>query len=102
MTAPTVVDHPDLAALPATGLHFVSLASEARRVPPPSRFLFGPVSAAMLTRYFAQGTVLAVAYTYGHWLTEFLPKLGLLAAAGHDVDALSYPLPEALPPFARD
>lgn len=38
---------------------------------------------------------------YGHWLVDFLPKLALLRAAGHDIDRMRFLLPATTRPFAR-
>ena len=38
--------------------------------------------------------------TYGHWLVDFLPRLWVLAQAGHDVLTLRYAIPPDLKPFA--
>ena len=38
--------------------------------------------------------------TWGHWLTDFLPRLWVLQAAGHDVAALRFLVPADLRPFA--
>jgi hypothetical protein len=37
--------------------------------------------------------------TYGHWLVDFLPRLFVLAQAGHDVDGLRFLVPADLRPF---
>jgi capsular polysaccharide biosynthesis protein len=39
---------------------------------------------------------------YGHWLVEYLPKLGVLHSAGYDVKTLSYLIPRSVPRFAVD
>ncbi len=39
--------------------------------------------------------------TYGHWLTDFLPRLWVLAECGHDLAALRYAVPPELTPAAR-
>lgn len=39
---------------------------------------------------------------YGHWLVDFLPRLHLLALAGHDLSQIRFVLPADLPGFARD
>ena len=39
---------------------------------------------------------------YGHWLTDMLPKLAVLEAAGHDWRSLWYPIPDATPKFGVD
>jgi hypothetical protein len=36
---------------------------------------------------------------YGHWLAEYLPKLGVLHSAGHNLGTLSYLLPTSVPSF---
>jgi hypothetical protein len=59
--------------------------------PRPRRYLTGPV--AMIT---GPGHTV-----YGHWLSDFLPKLYLLHAAGHDVRRLHYLLPADTPKFGR-
>ncbi len=38
--------------------------------------------------------------TWGHWLTDFLPRLWVLHAAGHDLAALRYLVPPDLKDFA--
>jgi capsular polysaccharide biosynthesis protein len=38
--------------------------------------------------------------TWGHWLTDFMPRLWVLRAAGFDLDALRYVVPPDLRPFA--
>lgn len=38
---------------------------------------------------------------YGHWLVEYLPKIGLLHAAGYDVHALKYLLPTSTPSYVH-
>ncbi len=38
--------------------------------------------------------------TYGHWLVDFLPRLWVLAQAGHDILTLRYAVPPDLRPFA--
>lgn len=38
--------------------------------------------------------------TWGHWLTDFLPRLWVLQAAGHDLAALRYLVPDDLRDFA--
>jgi hypothetical protein len=38
---------------------------------------------------------------YGHWLSDFLPKLYLLHASGHDIRRLRYLLPADTPAFGR-
>ncbi len=38
--------------------------------------------------------------TYGHWLVDFLPRLWVLAQAGHDILTLRYAVPPDLKPFA--
>jgi len=40
--------------------------------------------------------------TYGHWLADFLPRLWVLAATGHDIGKISYVMPEDLGSAARD
>jgi capsular polysaccharide biosynthesis protein len=40
--------------------------------------------------------------TYGHWLADFLPRLWVLAAAGHAIERVAYVVPPDLPAFARD
>jgi capsular polysaccharide biosynthesis protein len=37
---------------------------------------------------------------YGHWLTDFLPRLFVLAQAGYDIGSLSFVLPADMPSFA--
>jgi capsular polysaccharide biosynthesis protein len=39
--------------------------------------------------------------TWGHWLTDFLPRLWVLCQAGHDLATLSFLVPPDLRPFAR-
>lgn len=39
---------------------------------------------------------------YGHWLVDFLPKLALLGAAGHDIGRQTYLLPADTPAYARE
>jgi capsular polysaccharide biosynthesis protein len=39
--------------------------------------------------------------TYGHWLLDFLPRLWVLAACGHDLASLRFVIPPDLAPFAR-
>jgi len=39
---------------------------------------------------------------FGHWTVDFLPKLYLLQAAGHDISALHFILPEGTPEFGRE
>jgi hypothetical protein len=39
---------------------------------------------------------------YGHWLVDFLPRLHLLALAGHDLSQARFVLPADLPGFARE
>lgn len=44
--------------------------------------------------------LLTIGYdVYGHWLVDFLPKLHLLAEAGHDIATLSYLVPTDVPDF---
>lgn len=38
----------------------------------------------------------------GHWLVDILPKLAVLQAAGEDLAALHYPIPQDTPAFARE
>jgi capsular polysaccharide biosynthesis protein len=38
--------------------------------------------------------------TWGHWLTDFLPRLWVLRAAGHDLATLRFLMPPDLKPFA--
>ncbi len=50
--------------------------------------------------------MLAVIYgpghqTYGHWLVDFLPRLWVLAASGHDLSGLRYVVPPELTEDAR-
>ena len=59
--------------------------------PRPRQFLTGPV--AMIT-----GPGHGI---YGHWLSDFLPKLYLLHASGRDVRQLRYLLPADTPAFGR-
>jgi capsular polysaccharide biosynthesis protein len=40
--------------------------------------------------------------TYGHWLADFLPRLWVLAATGHDIGRLAYAMPPDLGATARD
>jgi capsular polysaccharide biosynthesis protein len=40
--------------------------------------------------------------TWGHWLLDFLPRLWVLAATGHDVASLRFIIPPDLLPFARE
>jgi len=52
------------------------------------------------------GGKLAVIYgpaheTWGHWLTDFLPRLWVLHQAGHALDTLRFLVPPDLRPFAR-
>ena len=52
------------------------------------------------------GGKLAVIYgpaneTWGHWLTDFLPRLWVLQQAGHDLESLRFLVPPDLRPFAR-
>jgi capsular polysaccharide biosynthesis protein len=42
------------------------------------------------------------AETYGHWLTDFLPRLWVLQAAGHALETLRFLMPPDLPGWARD
>ncbi len=159
--APT---YPDLADLIGTAATFQVLHPASRRVPPPPRFTFGPMTSAIPRHFYSQmglhaagvfeATGLTVEGThllrhgeklhragalnihardidlalssrpavsrrrhlagrhvllagpgvqvYGHWLAEYLPRLGLLAAAGHNIHTLSYLLPANLPGFARE
>jgi hypothetical protein len=60
--------------------------------PRPRRFVTGRV--AMIT---GPGHTV-----YGHWLSDFLPKLWLLQASGHDIRRLHYLLPSDTPRFGRD
>ena len=39
--------------------------------------------------------------TWGHWLTDFLPRLWVLQQAGHDLEDLQFLVPPDLRPFAR-
>jgi hypothetical protein len=39
-------------------------------------------------------------HIFGHWLADFLPKLFVLAACGHDPGALLYLMPKTTPAFA--
>ena len=59
--------------------------------PRPRRFVTGKV--AMIT---GPGHTI-----YGHWLSDFLPKLYLLHASGHDIRRLHYLLPANTPRFGR-
>jgi capsular polysaccharide biosynthesis protein len=59
--------------------------------PRPRRFLTGKV--AMIT---GPGHTV-----YGHWLSDFLPKLFLLHASGHDIRRMHYLLPSNTPRFGR-
>jgi hypothetical protein len=59
--------------------------------PRPRRFLTGPVA-------FITGPGHRI---YGHWLSDFLPKLFLLHASGYDVRRLHYLLPADTPAFGR-
>jgi hypothetical protein len=59
--------------------------------PRPRRFVTGQV--AMIT---GPGHTV-----YGHWLSDFLPKLYLLHASGHDIRRLHYLLPANTPRFGR-
>lgn len=155
----------DLSSLLGNGLSFMSLGSSTTRLPPPPRFMFGPVSADIARHFYAAatlrepgvfvGTNLVLAGTcllsrdgvplraaalsihpyhiaedlrcygpavhpvrhirgrcvmiagpgvhvFGHWLAEYLPRFGMLAAAGEDIDRLSYLLPVDAPQFAID
>jgi capsular polysaccharide biosynthesis protein len=38
---------------------------------------------------------------YGHWLVEYLPKIGLLNAAGYNIHELRYLLPTRAEPYVR-
>lgn len=38
--------------------------------------------------------------TWGHWLTDFLPRLWVLQQAGHDLASLRYLVPSDIKPFA--
>jgi capsular polysaccharide biosynthesis protein len=38
--------------------------------------------------------------TWGHWLTDFLPRLWVLRQAGHDLETLRFLVPPDLRPFA--
>jgi len=58
-------------------------------VPRRRRFLTGQV--AMIT---GPGHTI-----YGHWLSDFLPKVYLLQASGHDIRSLRYLLPADTPAF---
>lgn len=40
--------------------------------------------------------------TYGHWLVDFLPKLFVLHALGHEIDSLRYLIPASTPAFGVD
>jgi capsular polysaccharide biosynthesis protein len=40
--------------------------------------------------------------TYGHWLVDFLPRLWVLAASGHDLSALHFIVPPDITPVGRD
>jgi hypothetical protein len=56
-------------------------------------------------RRFLTGTVAMITgpghHVYGHWLSDFLPKLYLLHASGYDVRRLHYLLPADTPAFGR-
>ncbi len=39
---------------------------------------------------------------YGHWLVDMLPRLGLLEAAGHDLDSLTYIVADDTPRFGLE
>ncbi len=39
---------------------------------------------------------------YGHWLADMLPRLGQLAAAGYDLDSLTYLIPHDVPAFGLE
>jgi hypothetical protein len=39
---------------------------------------------------------------FGHWLADILPRLGLLEAAGHDLDSLTYIVAEDTPAFGLE
>ncbi|MBS0558639.1 MAG: glycosyltransferase family 61 protein [Proteobacteria bacterium] len=41
-------------------------------------------------------------HIFGHWLADFLPKLHVLAASGHDPGALLYLMPRTTPPWALE
>ena len=156
----------DLGQFIGKGVTFQQLAPASRRIPPPPRFLLGPVSGEVLAHFFRLGNLLPVGVyraanidifdecllsrdgillrvaplslyphfivreysalkaltwprprrmlsgthvllasvgsgVYGHWLVDFLPKLALLRAAGHDIDRMRFLLPTTARPFAR-
>jgi capsular polysaccharide biosynthesis protein len=66
----------------------------------------GRMAQAPLPQRHIEGTVAIIygpAYqTYGHWLADFLPRLWVLAATGHDIGSLAYVMPEDLGTTARD
>jgi capsular polysaccharide biosynthesis protein len=66
----------------------------------------GRMAERLLPRRHIDG-MLAVIYgpgyqTHGHWLVDFLPRLWLLFATGHDMQALSFVVPPDLSPVARE
>ncbi len=39
---------------------------------------------------------------FGHWMAEFLPRLAVLAACGHDIEALTFAVPADTPRFGLE
>jgi len=65
----------------------------------------GRMAGQTLTHRHIDGEVAIIygpAYqTYGHWLCDFLPRLWVLAAAGHDIGRIAYAMPPDLGDTAR-
>ncbi len=66
------------------------------------RTAIGDMARRRLPERHVAGT-LAVIYgpaheTFGHWLADFLPRLWVLAATGHDIGRISFAMPMALDP----
>lgn len=66
---------------------------------------YAGVSARLLPRHVSGEHVVLAGPgfgVYGHWLVEYLPKLGLLALAGYDLAGLNYLMASNLPRFALE
>jgi capsular polysaccharide biosynthesis protein len=67
----------------------VAISDRLNAAPPPTRVIPGTVA-----------TICGPAHeTYGHWLVDFLPRLWVLAQAGHDLDTLRFLVPADLTPI---
>lgn len=72
--------------------HVIAIADRLNAAPLPTRHVPGPLAVIEGPGH----------ETWGHWLTDFLPRLAVLAECGWDIAALRFVVPPDLAPFATE